>query len=163
MARIASKEKNIAKIVKKNLQPPTKNPTKAGENVVMTTEERVKEKVDTLLNDIDILKTGQTINNKSENESPIEPLSVDNNKSIDWLEEQIELLSNSNNELKSQLADAKMVIDKTYEDLLKIFAELQTHALKYNENIRNQTIVNVVYLLNKLVNSFPFLSKYKKF
>lgn len=92
-------------------------------------------------------------------------------KGIDWLQEQVALLSQQVETLKKDLAKAKTENAKGDEGEIKkgigvLFEELQTNYIKMGRNpntgISNLVIPPVAFM-NRLIMFFPFLGKLKRY
>lgn len=101
---------------------------------------------------------------------------VDEPKGIDWLEEQITLLSEKNKELTTEVNLLKIENENlknnphsgdadTKKSVLQLFNELQENHMKLGVN--EQGIGNFrIYcpgFLNRLIKFFPFLEEYKRY
>jgi hypothetical protein len=153
----------------------TKSAEKKSEKKPLSPEEerdiKVKERVDELLDGVDLKPKKDDELLEVENESP---------KGTEWLTEQIAALTTENELLKGELTVAKADYSKIFienqrlrsganasttsdNNILTLFNELQNHYLKYPPAIKNQTDVNVKYLLDKMCDLFPIVLRVKRF
>lgn len=158
---------------KKNLTSLAKGKAKAKTTVAKKKEEakktaddrdlKAKQKVEELLQDIKLTK---------EEEKKIEK--VEDKKGVEWLEEQLEILTERNAVLENEAKEAKENYEKLYQStqnkpqsnnsntdtkVLELFDELQNGYMRYGSNF----IVYFPAFLNRMVLFFPFLEKYKKY
>ena len=151
--------------------------------VVLSPEEerdlKAKEKVKELLKDVDL-----NPDKKDETIELDEDAEVDEPVGVDWLEEQITLLTEQNSALKAELeltkADySKIYIenqrlknsgvvgdDKTREIVVNLFNEIQAHYFQsgfHPVTGAPNLILYPVAFMNRMIMFFPFLSQYKKF
>lgn len=159
---------------KKSPPPAVKKPeVKVVEKLKTPEEERdikAKQRVEELLNGVDLMP-------KKEEElfEIVEP-----KEGLEWLEEQVSLLSEQNEALRSELGVAKADYSRLYEsqrggsgnsgqnetilqNVLIMFNELQNNMLGHNQERTSWSTVNVVHVLNQMISLFPFTEKYKKF
>ncbi len=131
---------------------------------------KAKQRVEELLNGVDLVP-------KKEEEL----LEIEQPKEgLEWLEEQVSLLSEQNEALRAELGVAKADYSKLYEsqrggggnvssnetvpqNVLIMFNEMQNNMLGHNQERTSWSTVNVIYLLNQMLSLFPFTEKYKKF
>ncbi len=178
-----TEKKNLVKLakgteIKKKNNVPKK--LKVEEKLLTPEEERdlkAKETVNKLLSDSEIF--APTIENK---ENLLE-INGEANKSFEWLEEQIALLSEENTKLKNELEIAKSDYGKIFTEfqkikqdgnvilsnpevdstlkltIIKLFNEIQTNHLALG---RNFVIIPPAFL-NRLIMFFPFLQNEKRF
>jgi thiamine pyrophosphate-dependent acetolactate synthase large subunit-like protein len=105
--------------------------------------------------------------------------SNDNVKSKEWLEEQIQLLVDSNQNLKAELELAKGDYQRIFaeyqklkqdnnigsndgqvaQNVIRVFNELQGNYFQYQQNF----IIYPVAFMNRLIMYFPFLQNEKRF
>jgi len=106
--------------------------------------------------------------------------------SNEWLEEQLTIISEENQLLKSELTQAKddysrlynqfqngdvitnsnpdNLNDETYkQNILFMFNELQANFLGMNQERNRYSIVNIDYMLKQFMSLFPFTEQYRKF
>jgi len=152
----------------------TKNKTKK-ENNLDERQVKVKEKVNQLLNDVDLkpeIKKGVL---GIETETPKE----NDVNSLVWLQEQLSILTEKNEMLVAELNEKKNEYNKLFElyqnkkntkyvtdsdnltqnNLIILFNELQENHFKYGVNF----IIHPVAFMNRLIMFFPFLEEHKKF
>jgi hypothetical protein len=139
---------------------------------------KAKETVSKLLEGSEIFASPTDVNKEE-----LLELSGEENKSVEWLEEQVTLLSDENTKLKSELEVAKIDYGKLFTEfqklrqgkdivltnpdadsaikttLVKLFNEIQTNHLALG---RNFVIVPPAFL-NRLIMFFPFLQDEKRF
>ncbi len=180
---MAEKKSNLVKLAKsdgetKKKITTVKKATKV-EKVLTPEEERdlkAKQKVNELLKDVDLMP-------KKEGEELLELDEGKENKSVEWLEEQLVALSDANAKLKSELDVAKGDYTKLFAEfqkikqggdvvlsnndvdtplkasIVKLFNEIQANHLALG---RNFVIVPPAFL-NRLIMFFPFLEGEKRF
>lgn len=150
--------------------PANKKPV---EPVLTPDEERdlkAKAKVEELLEDVQL-----TLNKKEEllvlDETPEEP------KGVEWLEEQVSLLSQDNEKFKAEnqvlfaenqqlRGGASPRNDETTVKVVELFEELQMNHTKMGTNPQTGVGNFRIYcpgFLNRMVKFFPFLEQYKKY
>lgn len=165
-----SRKKPVAK--KTTRKPAAKKSTtkKIVEPVLTPAQERdlkAKAKVEELLEDVQL-----TLNKEEEllvlEETPEEP------KGVEWLEEQMSLLTQDNERLKAEnqvlLAENSQfqVGGTTPNDavIVNLFEELQQNHLKMGVNPQTNVGNFRIYcpgFLNRMIKFFPFLEQYKKY
>ena len=131
---------------------------------------KAKQRVEELLSGVDLMPKKEE--ELFEIEQPKEGL--------EWLEEQVSLLSEQNEALRAELGVAKADYSKLYEsqrgsggnvsynetvpqNVLILFNELQNNLLGNNPERHVYDIIYLRNLLNQLMQLFPFTEKYKKF
>jgi len=161
--------------VKVSKPAPKKPEVKVVEKPKTPEEERdikAKQRVEELLNGVDLMP-------KKEEEQLLE---IEQPKEgLEWLEEQVSLLSEQNEFLRSELGVAKADYSKLFEqsqggrggnvssnetvpqNVLIMFNELQNNLLGQNQERTSWSTVNVIHVLNQMLSLFPFTEKYKKF
>lgn len=149
-----------------------------------TTDERdikAKNKVAELLKDIDLTKP-------SEKQAPSKSEIKEDGNNIEWLQEQLTILSDENEKLRTELGQAKedygklfkgfnekKVVqqpqsqiplqsgDKTNENILKLFSELQNNFTGRNPEKTPWSTASIKHLLGLMVQLFPFLQQHKNY
>jgi hypothetical protein len=140
---------------------------KNNEKVVSDRELKAKETVSKLLDEVPLM-------NKKEDKK------MDNSevkKGTEWLEEQLQVLTEKNEVLEKEAVEAKTNYKKIFDDfqklkqskagesnpekekVLQLFNELQDNYKKMGQNFR----VYFPAFLNRMVMFFPFLSNHKKY
>jgi len=167
-------EKNLIKLAKGAKKTPTKKtPTKKTiQKPKSSTDERelkAKQKVEELLQDVPLV-----IEKKDD---LLEVDNTENKVSVEWLEEQITLLSEKNESLKAELEISKADFqelkncgvsndDGVKLKVIELFNEIQENHLKLgtdpNTGIGNFRIYCPGFL-NRLIVFFPFLAKEKRY
>lgn len=158
-------KKNLTSLAKGRAKAKT-TVAKKNEEVKKTADDRdlkAKQKVEELLQDIKLTK---------EEEKKIEK--VEDKKGVEWLEEQLEILTDRNAVLENEAKEAKENYEKLYQStqnkpqssnsntdtkVLELFDELQNGYMKYGNNF----IVYFPAFLNRMILFFPFLERYKKY
>ena len=173
-------EKNLLKLAKgddKKKTTVTKKPTeKKVEKPISPAEERdmkAKQKVQELLKDVDLKPEMKEEIFEIEEEKIEKP----NGEGMEWLQEQVSLLSAKCENLKAELEVAKSDYAKILSEyqqlmnspttvdgnvkanIIRIFDELQENHL----NMGNNFIIYPVAFMNRLVMFFPFLAEHKRF
>lgn len=163
--------------VKKSSQVLKKPVPKAQEKHKTPEEERdlkAKKKVEELLQDVDL----EIINKEEKN--VLDEHSSENGQGIEWLTEQVGLLSEQNENLRNELAQAKDDYSRLLQDfqnkngnnnvnetilqnMLILFNELQNNFLGINAEKTSWTTASIPHMLKKMLSMFPFLETYKKF
>lgn len=174
MAKKGKSNKNLVGLAKdKTTKSTEKKEVKKPVEEVVGDEvtENVKRKVNELISSI----PSELKNNDEVFELEGEDTKVGN----EWLEEQIDLLSQEVERLRKELAESKGDYKKLHEDYMKLsknknveyldtelnkkvvafFDDVQTAYMKMGKNLQ---IVPPAFL-NRMVTFFPFLKKYKKF
>ena len=131
---------------------------------------KAKQRVEELLNGVDLVP-------KKEEEL----LEIEQPKEgLEWLEEQVSLLSEQNEALRAELGVAKADYSKLYEsqrggggnvssnetvpqNVLIMFNELQNNLLGNNPERHVYDIIYLRNLLNQLMQLFPFTENYRRF
>jgi len=136
-------------------------------------DEKAKETVEKLLKDVELSP-------KKEIVEEIEAVTVNVSEGAVWLEEQVALLTEENDKLKSELIIAKEDYSKLFQKLqggnttdlegetlrqniLFFFTEMQNAYLGNNPQGQRYVYAYPERLLPKLVQLFPFLQNYQKF
>jgi len=169
---------SFAKAGGKNKPQDAKKPVEKKVEKPLTAEEerdlKAKEKVKELLGDVNM--------SPKKDDDELFEMETESPKNIEWFTEQITALSAENELLKNELQIAKADYGKIFNENQRIrsgagipasnasnngvtvlFSELQNNYLKYPANTRNETNVNVRYLLNRMSELFPEVSKVRKF
>lgn len=135
---------------------------------------KVKKKVAELLEGIEL-----TPKQKEE----IIELDTEHKQGVEWLEEQVALLSESNEKLRQELADSKEDYKKIFEEnqdlkkgvvisddivknnVIKLFNEIQENYFKMGKNAQGQPnlVLPPVAFMNRMIMFFSFLNKHKKY
>lgn len=157
-------KKPVEKVVEKPKTPEEERDLKA------------KAKVEELLQGVDFTPK------KDDELLEVEP--DEDNKSVEWLQEQVTLLGEQAETLRSELAQAKDDYAKVFElyqqvksgagiqdnsdvatNVTKLFIELQNAYIQMGINQTGQSnlIIYPVAFMNKLIDFFPFLANYKRF
>lgn len=136
-------------------------------------DQKAKAKVNELLKDSPIT----TLTKKDEDVLEFEEQTPDEPKGVEWLEEQITLLSVKNKELTTKMEEVKI----DFEKILKENQELKTGSFSGDGHVKKQVIILfnelqenyirmgpnfMVYFpafLNRMIKFFPFLSEVKKY
>ena len=146
-----------------------KTVSKKSEPVLSSEEKRdikAKAKVDELLQDVDLSLE------KKNDILELEETPVIGNQSIEWLEEQVTLLSETNKQLKFELEEIKTsnpnptTDNSLKEPIIDLFDELQNNHLKMGTNPQSGVGNFRIYcpgFLNRLIKFFPFLADHKKY
>jgi uncharacterized small protein (DUF1192 family) len=185
-----NKDKSLLKLAKRNKEVSS---TKKKENIIVnpiTPEEerdlKAKETVNELLKDVNLnLDKNNEIINTSSN------IGTKENKSgVEWLEEQVALLSEENERLHNEAIQAKDDYRKIFDDyqriknkgsvilnennddniikstVIKLFNEIQANYFNMGMNQRTgqpNLILPPVAFMNRMIMFFPFLIDEKKF
>lgn len=171
---------NLAKGVNKKQTPipvATKKPVvKMVEKPKTPDEERnlkAKQKVEELLQSVEL----------SPKKEVIPEVVLIPKEGTEWLEEQVALLSEQCEGLRAELIEAKDNYSKIYrelqngrgnnsdnltgetfkENILMMFNELQSNYLGQNTERQRWSVAKIEYLLNQMLQLFPFTQNYKKF
>lgn len=171
-------KKNLAKIAKSGKTETTKTTEEIKKEEKPITPEiereiKAKETVEKLLEGVDLIpkKEGDTIE-----------IEATNKEGKEWLEEQVGLLSEQVEQLRTELAQSKEDYTKIYQELQKnksnpnnllnetihqniliLFNELQANLIGKNPEKTPHDIVNIEYLLKQMLQLFPFTEQYRKF
>jgi len=161
-------KKNLAKIAKGIQQPKKKTTTKKltpKEKAKALADELVKEAEDLI--DFDITKTKEK--------------TKENKESIEWLQEQVSILTEANETLTKEAVQAKNDYKKIFEEhqkiknnpaaanqgiqqkVVKLFVELQNNLLGINKERTKWEMAKIRVVLTQMVQLFPFLQQIKKF
>lgn len=178
IAKGTTKKKSARKpATKKNTRKPAaKKPTakKVVEPVLTAEQERdlkAKAKVEELLEDVQLTPEKKEEELLILDETPEEP------KGIEWLEEQLSLLSQDNARLKAEnevlvgenmqfRAGGNAPNDEVTVNVINFFDELQQNHLKMGTNPQTGVGNFRIYcpgFLNVLIKKFPFLEQYKNY
>jgi len=149
-------KKPEAKVVEKKLTPQEERDIKA------------KQKVKELLEDVDLVP-------KELKEAEYVVKVIEPPKGIEWLEEQVNLLTEENEQLKNDYSKlfeqyqqksggGNLLSETVNQNILLMFTELQNNLLGNNPERHSWDQVNVKYLLNQFVQLFPtVVERYQKF
>ena len=129
-------------------------------------------------NPIDITKNivSEIIKNVTrEIEKPeLEPeVEIDNSdpNSLEWLQEQVDLLTQENKSLTDELTEVYDLVNRNnngetdnqvINEIISLFLELQNNLIGNNPQGQKWTMANIPHLLVNMVNRFPFLDKYRR-
>jgi len=178
LLKLAKGGTNKTTTIKKNVVTNVVKPSHTAED---ERKLKAKAKVDELLQDINLNpdKKENIITTSSEQSTKQEVVGVE------WLEEQLELLTEKNKSLTAELELTKADYFRIYEELrkfkngtgilddgdvktnvVKLFSELQDALFSMGINPTTNTpnlIIYPVAFLNKLIVFFPFLDSYRKY
>ena len=155
---------NLINLAKGSNKKKSTTATKTTNTIVEDKEIKAKKLVDNLLKDIPIF----------ENKTDKELLIVDENvvtttdlKNVEWLEEQITLLTEENSRLKQMINDTgEHVDDQVRIKVIELFNELQTNHIRLGvdpvSGIGNFRIYCPGFL-NRMIKFFPFLDDIKRY
>ena len=159
-------KKNLASLAKGKTK--TKTATTKSKQLTVTSDVndrdlKVKLKVEELLQDIKLTKSDdvQTIPERNEDSG-----------SVEWLEEQLQVLIERNEQLQIEIKQLKENSNPNsssdsllYEKVIELFGELQNGYVEAGFNQYNQPnfFVRFPAFLNRMILFFPFLEKYKTF
>ena len=128
-------------------------------------DQKAKARVDELLEDVDL-----TLEKKDELLELDETPEAGDSNSVEWLQEQLMLVSQANDQLKSDLEAAKIGApapnDAVKQSVIGLFNELQENHLKLGTNPQTGVGNFRIYcpgFLNRLIKFFPFLAEHKKY
>jgi hypothetical protein len=177
----ASATKQVKPTEKQQTTVKQKPVVKPVEEKVLTPEEerdlKAKQMVEELLSDVEFLP-------KSEEIVAVEKTVVEaktSGEGVEWLEEQVNLLTEENSALKIQLQQAKddysrlfnqyreksensEMFSKTPENnIMLLFDEFQNNYLGRNAENQRYDFIYMDKLLRKMLSVFPFLDKYRRF
>jgi hypothetical protein len=167
-----------------------KNKTEVPKNKTEERDIKAKKKVEELLKDVDL-------SNPKEKELVVKdasdtPTSKEEKNNLNWLEEQVNILSSENTKLKNDLAIAKddyikihnqltakinelknqpqqenrlplQSSDTTNQNVLKLFNELQNNYTGNNPEKTPWSTASIKHLLITMTQLFPFLQEHRKF
>ena len=165
-----AQKKDLVKLAKSNdkktTEPKKTNPDNTNDRDLM-----IKKRVEKLIDEIPLLKE-ENKNNLLELDSSDDK---DQSKNIEWLQEQVDVLTQKNEKLEKEAEEAKenykKLFNKYQEELnsgddgdikgniSNIFNELNKEYLRHSKETRDYTQVNVKYLLEKFLTNFSFLLK----
>jgi len=153
-------KKNVAAIAKKRGRPKGDVTTKK-ENITtkknndISFRDKAKKKAEELLGDINYLSP-------QEKKDVEKRISSEEMGGVEWLSEQLDLLSTENEELKKHIETFKSSTDKKYvelkNDVISFFIEFHTYHKKWGNRFK----VDPPKFIEKLVKTFPFLEQHKK-
>ena len=172
--------KKAVKIAKKGRSKKTTKTTnlkKINESVnekkTLTPEEerdlKAKQKVNELLKDTELLTLDPTTPIESANETDETVKLAGDANSVEWLEEQVTLLTQENEKLKEvniQLTNELNNVGGTVKNnVIKVFTEIQELYIKLGKNPatgKPNLEIEPLAFLHRLIMFFPFLKEYKK-
>jgi len=143
--------------IKKGKEP--KNITDIINDETKNNNEKAKETVEQLLADSpinDVLNNDNLLDLEENKNSVLSP------ETKEWFEEQLDLLTKENEELRKQLSIPQT---SNEEWIIKLFIEMQNHYLKHlptEKSTRVPTTVKLKYILDYFINHFACIEKYKK-
>jgi hypothetical protein len=173
------KKKNLASIARsgKNISTfstVTNNVTEKPKTKEEERDIKAKETVEKLLEGVELVP-------KKENDT-VEIETTVHKEGKEWLEEQVGLLSEQVEQLRSELGQSKEDYTKIYQELqlkkgnpkdllnetlvqnvVLMFNELQANLTGRNQERTPHDIVKIDYLLNQIMLLFPFTEQYRKF
>lgn len=170
---------SLAKGTTKKPATQAKKPVAKVEKPRTLEEERdmkAKQKVEELLQSVELSPNKLIKDDVSE-------VVVEKKNGIEWMEEQVTLLTEQSEALRIELAQAKddyaRIYDKLYntkdsgsnnmvnetvvQNVLLIFNELQSNLLGNNQERTIWKTVEIRYLLNQMLQLFPFTERHKRF
>ena len=158
----ATSKKPAAKKPAARRKPAAKKPVVKKEPELTPDEvrnQKAKEKVTELLQDVDL-----TLEKKDELLELDETPEAGDANSVEWLQEQVTLLTQANEQLKSDLEAAQIGApasggDDVSKNVVLLFNELQENYGRMGGNFR----VYFPAFLNRMIRFFPFLVAHKKF
>jgi hypothetical protein len=159
-------KKNLIQLAKKNnTNKKTTNNKTTTVNNSSTNDSNIleldpKTTINKLLDDVSLTTT---ISN--ENKTVDEPTKEVNKGSLEWLGEQIDLLTNENEKLRTELGNSNTFseLESFKKKIINQFNEYQTNYLKFAPQNRHLTTVNLGLVINNLVKDFSFLKNLKRF
>lgn len=116
---------------------------------------KAKERVGELLSDVDL-----NVDKEKESFELIEKKEIANPNNIEWLEEQVDILTKENQKLNNKLANAANKDIK--ENVILLFHEFQGEYLKHPVETRTHTTIFLIALLEKMFAKFSFLAEHKR-
>lgn len=158
-------KKNLIQLAKKNnTNTNKKNSTKSDNKTnIISNDPNIfeldpKKTIDKLLDDV-------SLTSLNENNNIEQPKPEVNKGSLEWLEEQIDLLTNDNEKLRIELGNSNTFseLELFKKKIIIQFNEYQTNYLKFAPQNRHLTTVNLGLVINNLVKDFSFLKNLKKF
>lgn len=173
---MAKQKKSITDLVKKTKS--TTSTKEENDNI----DVKSKEKINKLLEEVDqgILKKDEDIIMVDEDKK-----SSSKSNSNDWLEEQVSKLSDDNERLRIETAEAKENYRKLFEQyenlksggqgvkselipdslmknkIIDLFTEFQNNFIGRNQERKRYTQINLQHLMQKFIKNFSFLNDYK--
>jgi hypothetical protein len=170
--RINNNVAKLAKTKKPTVNTPIKTDTKK------TVDEMAKEKVIELLSDVDLNPHAKMTTNLSE-------IDFNNKENLEWLQEQVTKLTENNEKLSIEAAEAKENYNKLFSKyeaikngsqnptqknelmadseiknkVISLFIEFQNNYFGKNQERRKYSEIKLFHLMGKLVKSFPFLKE----
>ncbi|MFW6246583.1 MAG: hypothetical protein ACOC22_00205 [bacterium] len=169
LASLSKGTKTTGKTTKKPVvkKRATKTSTeKNNDKVISNRELKAKETVSKLLDEVPLRKKEE-----------VQPQTSEIKRGTEWLEEQLQILTEKNEKLEKDAVEAKENYKKIFDDfqklkqskagesnpekekVIQLFNELQDNYGKLGQNFR----VYFPAFLNRMVMFFPFLKTYKKF
>lgn len=140
-------------------RPPKTTQTKT-ETVKKTTPdpmEVARQKAEKLMNDLELTETTKKEEVVETKKAEVEE--VDNN-SIEWLQEQLELLSNENEVLKVELKKLSQSTNQGDSMVKNNVIKYFTDYLKYRKTQSTDVVITHSNYVAKMVKLFPFLREY---
>ncbi|MFW5895687.1 MAG: hypothetical protein ACOCT9_02975 [archaeon] len=180
---MAKKKTNVTKLAKNSNSKKSNTTKKVNENNNNSNNDidvKAKERVNTLLDDVNLTL--------KDNESNVLELNKNNIESLEWLQDQIKSLSEENEKLKNEKEEAKTNYKKLhsqYKELIdsggdkkqekelipdsmlkngitELFTEFQKNFLGQNPEKTRYSEIKLKHLMTKMVNKFPFLKEKKR-
>lgn len=145
----------------------------------------IKPKVDVVKKDVKIIESENPIditknmvseilkNVTHEIEKPEHEVEIENNdpNTLEWLQEQVDLLTQENKLLNDELTEVYDLVNKNNSDetdnkvineIISLFLELQNNLTGNNPQGQKWTMASIQHLLVNMINRFPFLDKYRR-
>lgn len=158
-------KKNVASIAKKRSRPKNTEVSQKSDVAIKTEvtkqeddasfRDKAKRKAEELLGDITYL-------NPKEKKDVQKRISSEELGGVEWLSEQLDLLSKENENLKNSIKKSQLLSEKKYvelkNDVISFFIEFYTYHKKWGKSFK----VDPPKFINKLIKTFPFLEQYKK-
>ena len=147
--------KNMASIAKKTTRGRPKSVEQTNKSEISNEDYKAKarEKIDELLGDIELTP--------QERKKINEEISKEEMGGINWLSEQVDLLTKENEKLKSEISKTRGLSSKESMELknkiIEFFSEFQTYYLKWGK-----LHVDPPSFMNKMIKIFPFLQQHSR-
>jgi len=161
VAGIAKKSRGASKTKKKEETTPKVNQDDKSLEMTKDYKDKAKERIDELMRDIDL--------NPQERKKATEKITKEEMGGIEWLSEQVDKLSKTNERLLKENLDLKKVKQDTTKDNTKEYVELKNSVITFFNEFQtyyfkwgSKMVIEPEKFIQKMVKDFPFLKQYKK-
>jgi len=160
---MATNKNNVVGLAKGTTKKTTtrrKPATKAAStSSTKTATEKAKQVVEDLVSDVNLNPPQVKESFELVTEETV-PQTPEGNKNKNWLEEQVSILTETNEKLNKEVQELRARgTSSTDAGVLRLFNEFNTEYLKHPVTTRKHTSIFLNALMSKMLKEFPFLAK----